>query len=47
VDFWKSLYKKHADPSFKKQLKGVLGYTPGNFDLLFYHPEQRAGVSPA
>jgi ribonuclease III len=34
VDFWKSLYKKHSDPSFKKQLKGLLGYTPGN--LLLY-----------
>ena len=33
VDFWKSIYKKHADPSFKKQLKGVLGYSPGNPSL--------------
>jgi ribonuclease III len=33
VDFWKSLYKKHADPAFKKQLKGLLGYTPGNLSL--------------
>jgi ribonuclease-3 len=33
VDFWKSFYKKHSDPSFKKQLKGVLGYTPGNLSL--------------
>jgi ribonuclease-3 len=33
VDFWKSFYKKHSDPSFKKQLKGVLGYSPGNLSL--------------
>jgi ribonuclease-3 len=33
VDFWKVFYKKHADPSFKKQLKGVLGYSPGNVSL--------------
>jgi ribonuclease III len=33
VDFWKSLNKKHADPSFKKQLKGLLGYSPGNVSL--------------
>jgi ribonuclease-3 len=33
VDFWKSFYKKHSDPSFKKQLKGVLGYSPGNASL--------------
>ena len=30
MDFWNSFYKKHSDPSFKKQLKGVLGYSPGN-----------------
>ena len=33
MDFWKSFYKKHSDPSFKKQLKGVLGYSPGNVGL--------------
>jgi len=25
----------------------LLGHAPGNFDLLFYYPEQRADVSPA
>jgi ribonuclease-3 len=33
VDFWKSFNKKHSDPSFKKQLKGILGYTPGSISL--------------
>mgnify|MGYP001189004138 CR=1 FL=1 len=35
MDFWKSFYKKKepVDPSFKKQLKGILGYTPGNTSL--------------
>ena len=33
MDFWKSFYKKHSDPTFKKQLKGVLGYSPGNVSL--------------
>ena len=33
VDFWKAFYKNHTDPSFKKQLKGVLGYSPGNAAL--------------
>ena len=33
MDFWKTFYKKHSDPSFKKQLKGVLGYSPGNISL--------------
>jgi ribonuclease III len=33
VDFWKSFYKKSTDPTFKKQLKGLLGYTPGNLSL--------------
>ncbi|HEX6334301.1 MAG TPA: ribonuclease III [Flavisolibacter sp.] len=33
MDFWKSFYKKHADPSFRKQLKGVLGYAPGDVNL--------------
>ena len=31
--FWDSLYKKEKDPSFKKQLKGILGYAPGNLSL--------------
>jgi ribonuclease-3 len=30
VDFWKRFYKKHTDPAFRKSLKGVLGYDPGN-----------------
>lgn len=33
MDFFKSFYKKDSDPSFKKQLKGVLGYSPGNLSL--------------
>jgi ribonuclease III len=33
IDFWKQFYKKHADPSFKKSLKAVLGYSPGNVSL--------------
>jgi ribonuclease III len=33
LDFWKVFYKKHSDPTFKKQLKGVLGYSPGNVAL--------------
>ncbi len=34
MDFWKSFYKKKpVDPSFKKQLKGILGYSPGNTSL--------------
>ncbi|RYZ59548.1 MAG: ribonuclease III [Chitinophagaceae bacterium] len=33
MDFWKSLYKKDSNPSFKKSLKGVLGYSPGNLSL--------------
>lgn len=33
MDFWKALYKKHSPSSFKKQLKAVLGYTPGNIFL--------------
>ena len=32
--FWKSFYKKQpSDPSFKKQLRGLLGYSPGNTAL--------------
>ena len=33
MTFWESLYKKEKDPSFKKQLKGILGYSPGNLSL--------------
>ena len=33
MDFWRSLYRKHFKPTFKKQLRGILGYTPGNIDL--------------
>jgi ribonuclease-3 len=33
VDFWKSLYKKHSGTTFNKQLKAVLGFTPGNTAL--------------
>jgi ribonuclease-3 len=33
VTFWESFYKQEKDPSFKKQLKGVLGYSPGNLSL--------------
>ncbi|HVK96440.1 MAG TPA: ribonuclease III domain-containing protein, partial [Flavisolibacter sp.] len=31
--FWKSFYTNDIDPSFKKQLKGLLGYSPGNLSL--------------
>lgn len=34
MDFWKRLYKgKNTAPSFKKQLRGLLGYSPGNQSL--------------
>ncbi|HEY0039190.1 MAG TPA: ribonuclease III [Flavisolibacter sp.] len=33
MTFWESFYKQEKDPSFKKQLKGVLGYSPGNLSL--------------
>jgi len=33
VDFWKNINKKSSDPSFRKQLKGVLGYTPSHLSL--------------
>jgi ribonuclease-3 len=33
VDFWKVFKRKKVDPAFRKSLKGVLGYTPGNFSL--------------
>ncbi|HVF81052.1 MAG TPA: ribonuclease III [Flavisolibacter sp.] len=31
--FWNSLYRKDIAPSFKKQLKDLLGYAPGNLPL--------------
>lgn len=34
VGFWSRLYKKHTGSSFKKSLKAILGYTPG--DVLLY-----------
>lgn len=33
MDFWKPFFKKHAGSTFKKQLKGILGYSPGNISL--------------
>ena len=33
MTFWESFYTKEKDPSFKKQLKGLLGYAPGNLSL--------------
>jgi ribonuclease III len=33
VDFWTPFFKKHAGSTFKKQLKGILGYSPGNISL--------------
>jgi len=33
VDFWKSLFKKQLGSTFKKGLKGILGYSPGNISL--------------
>lgn len=33
MNFWESFYKKEKDPSFKKNLKGLLGYAPGNLSL--------------
>ena len=33
MDFWKQFFKKHAGSTFKKGLKGVLGYTPSNVSL--------------
>jgi len=32
VDFWNSFYKK-SDSTFKKSLRGILGYSPGNISL--------------
>ena len=33
MDFWKPFFKKHVGSAFKKSLKGILGYTPGNISL--------------
>jgi len=33
VDFFKNLFKEHRGPDFKKQLKNILGFTPGNLSL--------------
>ena len=33
VDFWTPFFKKHSGSTFKKQLKGILGYSPGNISL--------------
>lgn len=33
MNFWESFYTKEKDPSFKKNLKGLLGYAPGNLSL--------------
>lgn len=33
MDFFKNLFKEHRGPDFKKQLKNILGFTPGNLSL--------------
>jgi ribonuclease III len=33
VDILKNLFKQHAGDSFKKQLKNILGFAPGNISL--------------
>ncbi|MEO6070340.1 MAG: ribonuclease III [Chitinophagaceae bacterium] len=33
MDFWKSLFKKQLGSTFKKGLKGILGYSPGSISL--------------
>jgi len=33
VDFFKQFFSKHSGPSFKKQLKNILGFLPGNISL--------------
>lgn len=33
MDFWKPFFKKHVGSAFKKSLKGVLGYAPGDVKL--------------
>jgi ribonuclease-3 len=33
VDFIKNLFKKHAGTTFKKELKNILGFKPGNISL--------------
>ena len=33
MDFFKQFFSKHVGPSFKKQLKNILGFLPGNISL--------------
>ncbi len=33
MDFFKQFFSKHSGPSFKKQLKNILGFLPGNISL--------------
>lgn len=33
VDFFKNLFKKHSGSTFKKELKNILGFKPGNISL--------------
>lgn len=33
MDFFKQLFKKHSGSTFKKQLKNILGFSPGNLSL--------------
>lgn len=33
MDFFKNLFKKHAGSTFKKELKNILGFKPGNISL--------------
>jgi ribonuclease-3 len=33
VDFFTNLFKKHAGSTFKKELKNILGFKPGNLSL--------------
>lgn len=33
MDFLKQFFKKHSGTSFKKQLKNILGFSPGNLSL--------------
>ena len=33
MDFFKNLFKKHSGSTFKKELKNILGFKPGNISL--------------
>jgi ribonuclease-3 len=33
VDFLKNIFKKHSSSAFKKELKNILGFKPGNISL--------------